>query len=46
MDTWTYALRVAAIGITGVFSGLVMLTVGIKIMTYCFRRLAEKKKGN
>ena len=46
MDTWTHALKVAAIGFTAVFLGLWMLAAGIKIMSFFCSLVDKKKKGD
>ena len=43
MDTWAMAFKVAAVGISAVFAGLLMLAGGVKIMSF-FCRLATRKQ--
>ncbi|RJR49178.1 MAG: hypothetical protein C4576_07450 [Desulfobacteraceae bacterium] len=44
MNTWVMAFKVAGVGLSAVFMGLLMLTGGIKIMSYVCRLLVRKEK--
>jgi Na+-transporting methylmalonyl-CoA/oxaloacetate decarboxylase gamma subunit len=44
MNTWMTALKVAMIGVSAVFLGLLMLAGGIKIMSFCCKLVARKEK--
>ena len=44
MDTWAMAFRVAAVGVSAVFVGLLMLAGGVKIMSFFCRFATRKQK--
>lgn len=44
MDTWVMASKIALIGLSAVIIGLLMLTAGIKTMSYCCRLVNRKGK--
>jgi hypothetical protein len=41
---WEEAIKVAVVGFSVVVSGLVMLAVGVKIMSFCCGLIEKKKR--